>query len=125
MRTHRELPRPWALMIINCVAIAAVLAVHPYLIAVNVSALVDSWTYYFVFIEVVLIIYLILNIVFLIIIKMDGLARRLLWWRYLLIDSIAILIVFGMIACIVVYALTSNSLDSSSLSYSDSITLTK
>lgn len=112
-------------MIINCIAIAAVLAVHPYLIAVNSYVLVDDWLYYFVFIEVVLIIYLILNIVFLIIIKMDGLARRLLWWRYLLIDSVAFLIAFGMIACIVVYALTNNSLNSSSLTYSDSINLTK
>eukprot|EP00347_Sterkiella_histriomuscorum_P017509 403349070 len=122
MKKYRQLHRPWTFFIVNCVCIVAVLVLHPYFIATYSYALVDDYVYFFILIEVPLLIYLFFNILFLIIFKMEEYTKKLLKCRFLIIDFMALGILAGLIGVVVVYSQVKNSLESpSTLTYAQMI----
>ena len=111
--------RPWTFFIINCVFLLVVLVMHPYFIATYISAIKDSYVYIFLIIEIPLIIYCAFNIMFLSCVSMEQYLRKLLKYRYFMIDLIIIPILGGLAACIYKYVQAKDAVDNpTSITYS-------
>ena len=94
--------------------IIVMIVLHAVFISLNKDLLQDTthnWLLYFLVIEIPCACYLGINLLFILTCKMEMYQKRLLKFRYILIDLIAIGIAAGFVTMIVEYSIAKTKLD--------------
>ena len=108
--------------IYNICTIVVMFVLHAVLIGLYHSDLAGSYTYYFLAIEIPSVAFAMFNILLLITCKMEMYQKRILRFRWFLIDLWAIAITAGFITMIIEYSIVKSYLDySSNLSVVDQL----